>query len=789
MMSLILSVIIAVLLTVPGMYLIARTKLASSFIELVSNGFFFGFGLVVVVYLSFCRLLPSYCVDMVVVSASVVALVLLVRELRAQKLPLWLKPFDRTQAILVSVSMIFMIVFAFGELTRRLDDDIFIHLPVIKRVSMGDIPPHMPYFPQGYMRGHVARDVFVGTVARLLALRPEVSIIYVTLMVCPFYVLVFHSLAWRLARGRPISSRFCFIGLLFLVSCAVSDIELRAGSLTFVFNHLIFAYSHAVFIGWLVERVSSTIAKQGTLREALLGNKLTLIISMLAFASMYFVYMSNFLMFALLIGSLPLLTLIIGERNLKSFIRALCVVGVVAAGGFLLLGVSSSFVLERVLLSLNLTKSCEPTGFMQQTQLSFPKLPLFNITDPGGNDIPFFSVKFLAAQGLSFYVGLSGLIVGPLMKDIRLFATSWLGWLTIAWVLLVDMGDYRADTLRLMLLAHMAFGACTGLIIGMIIEHVFSTGASQQAGSARNSRLARGLVVLLCSALCLWMGWGNIRKLIENKNYRIGHSFQRLRAIDIKDPEKWLESMAIPPIDFEVFQTLASYIRSPKATVLLKDNQQPGYAPQFINLCSLTGAGVAGVCQNHICDTSMGRIIMGYDYRASLFWQHPSKELLRQLAPDWIVVDSGSVEPDLLKRVVELPGVTLARTFEDNVGRKRILFSYKKEPYSAPTTLAKSVTPQSYSVATAPLGVVVLPVVVDIEDASKPVDIAMVVTDKSDRVANVMDFPIVGMENTGARNFKMYFSMIQSGHWKVYFVDPASNRRLNERPVEVDVAK
>lgn len=792
-MSFILSVIFASLLTVPGMYLISRTRLATSIFETVSNGFFFGFGLIVLVYLTICRFLPVYAVDTVVIVLSVVALPLLIREIRTQRLPLWLPPGSTVQAVLVGLSMVFMIVLAFGELTRCVDDDIWTHLPVVKRISMGDLPPHAPFCPEVAMRGHVGRDTFVGTVARLLDLKPELAIIFVTLAVCPYYILAFHALAWRLARGRPIPSCFCFVGLSFLISCAVGDVGLRYGVLTYVMNHLVFAYSHAVFVGWLLERVMSSWSLEADFITQIRENKLNLMICMISLASMYFVYMSNFLMFVLFIAVLPVLVLFAYPvQRLRRFKYTLGVIGTVGIGSLLLLVLVSPFFLERVLITLKLVQPAEPTGFLQQAQFAFPKMPLFTLTDPSGNDVPFFSLKSLSAQGLSFYLGLAGLILGFMVRDFRLLATASMGLVTMAWMILVDMGDYRADILRLMLLAHMAFGASAGLVIGEAIERIpawsrKSNSTDDAPGGLKSPY--RAAIILLCSVLCLWMGWGNIVKLTANKGYRVDRSFQRLRAICLKDPEHWLDSMAIKSIDFEVFQILSGYIRSPKATVLLRLNQKPGYSPLFLNAESVTGAGVVGTCQSYSQKVDMGRILMDYDYRASLFWQRPSSELLKQLAPDWIALDPSSISDQVLKSVLSLPGVRFARKFEDNEGNKRILLSYKKErTYAAPATLVRSLTPDQSAIKTSPLGLAVLSANVDSENVSASQNIAMLVTDDTGKVVNVLDYPIVGTEVDGAHHMKIYFSMIQSGRWKVYFMDPATKRLLYETPIEVEVS-
>ena len=164
--------------------------------------------------------------------------------------------------LVVGFALLFMLVLAFGDLTSWIDDDVFIHMPIVKRISMGDIPPHMPYFPDSYLRGQSV-EIFLLELSRFLDLRPEIAIIYVTLAICPAYILMFHALAWRLSSGSRIATAFCFFGMLFLVSFSIGPYNIRAGSITYAFNNHAFAWSYPVFIGWLLQRSLAILGDRG----------------------------------------------------------------------------------------------------------------------------------------------------------------------------------------------------------------------------------------------------------------------------------------------------------------------------------------------------------------------------------------------------------------------------------------------------------------------------------------------------------------------------------------------
>src|SRR6202043_4211802 len=57
-----------------------------------------------------------------------------------------------------------------------------------------------------------------------------------------------------------------------------------------------------------------------------------------------------------------------------------------------------------------------------------------------------------------------------------------------------------------------------------------------------------------------------------------------------------------------------------------------------INAAAMSGVGIVGVTPEH-GPPNMTAAWYPYDYRASLFWQSPTVDLLDQMAPDWILLD------------------------------------------------------------------------------------------------------------------------------------------------------
>lgn len=794
-MSFVLSLFLAVFVTVTGTYLLSRAKIATTVAELLSIGFFFGFGLFSLFYLGLCRFLPANLADLLIILLGCISLVLLVRDLRRQRLQMW---FDcpRWHIAAIIAAGIFMLLIAFAALTGVIDDDFLLHFPSIKRIQMGDVPPHLYYFPDVLLRGHMARDLFVGFVAKGLNLTPELAIIYTTIAACPFYLLAFYALARRLAQREQLATGLCFIGLLFLVSFDLGGFAIRAGCITYQTNNNLFAYAHAIMFGWLIERAACAFVDSNLSAKALWNrNKPLIVVCVLAYASMYFVYLSNFLMFSLFLVTLPTLTLL-GKNAFRprAFMQSALLVFVTVTLAFTTHVVVSPLLVERLQVTLSLRKVREPMAVVQQARFQFPKPKLFTITDPGGIDRPIFRRKSLLAQGLSFFIGLCGLIVGIFIANKRLFAMSCFGWITMLFMLTTDMGEYRAETLRLMLLAHIAFGGCSGLMLGLAASWLQSRmeRSKSQLLSHQASKYAIGIGAAI---LALWMAVGNWQKCIDMNCFDLAGDWRRFRAIQSKDPEHWFPLLNVPKIDSQVFQLLSKYARGPKDRVLLKMNQDKEFrgdghpilelAP-MVNASSDAGVGIVGVCYQNKDEITMARKLYTNDYRSTLFWQRPTLELLDQLAPNYIVIDPSLTSADVLNTVTDFPGVSRLCTIEDSKGRKRVLLCVKRD-VEKPKATVKSIQLKT-NVVNAKQNEII-EVGVDVPSNELPKKIGMLVTSPAGTVVNLADIPIVGSVQNSDGTYKLSFAMIQEGTWKVSFIDPSDDHPLHVQPLMVHVSE
>jgi len=481
----------------------------------------------------------------------------------------------------------------------------------------------------------------------------------------------------------------------------------------------------------------------------------------------------------------------------------------------------SPLFLERVLISFSLMSPDAPIGILQQAHLTFPKPLPFSITAPSGDDMPFFTWHSLSKQGLSFYLGLAGLFVGLRIRNIGLAGASLLGWLTMLWLLLVDMGEYRAEPLRLFLLAHLGFGGSVGLMIGLGVQKALNCLArnpapSDSAGLLRfrelSDRMDRtmtrytgffadrsirsGVAIVLAGAilLCGWMARGSERKFLQAHPLSVG-SVKRLAALNEKKPESWHFQLRMSTIEFDAFKLLEGNIKLPSERLLLKISpdqrlKEPGSplaeVTPMINAAAITGAGIIGVSQEH-APPHMSVAIYPYDYTASLFWQNPTVELLRQLSPNWILVDPSQVLPAHLDQIKAMPGISPVWTLNEH-GEQRILLKYDAQPQvPAGSALGVRLTIEPSEVQTTPFALVEVAATPESGVPGATMKTALLVDDDQDQPANVMDSPIVDAVRIDDRHYRLTFSMIQPGRWRVYFVDPSDRTRLNRTPLLVDV--
>lgn len=796
-MNFLLTALLTYFLTIPGIYLVKRARLASSITETVSSGFFFGLGLSVIFLLTLSRFLPSVVALYFLVATCALSLFFLCREFSKERLTCLAPSLGRIDLIVVAGALAFMLISTFGDLSTTVDDDFFIHGPIVKRISMGDIPPHMPFFPDTYLRGHVGRNIFTGSIAGLLNLRPELAIIYVTLAVCPLYVLVFHALASRLAGGRRMQTCFCFLGLLFLVSGAIGTSEIRAGAITYIWNNNQIAFGHLAFFGWLACRAAASYAQSaaGGLAAFVKTHKLLLLICVLGYASMYFIYLSNFLMFSLFLVCMPFLSLLSGSTSgkISNLTRTSVLVGLTVACGLVLIAVSSTFFMERVLITLKLQNPSEPFGFMQQAHFTFPKHRLFTITDPDDNDVPFFRGSSLRLQGLSFYVGIVGLLAGFISKSPGIFAAALFGCIPMIWLLTVDMGEYRADTLRLLLTAHIGFGASAGLVLGLSVEQIFGLiDKCISGGALLQVRLLKASTLLLSVLLLAYMAKGNLDKFIAYKHHRIANNVRQFIAVHERNPETWLRRFCIRKIDNEAFEELQNLVHKPSERVLIKAVNDPKYRSYLglmVNAATISGAGVAGVCQFYN-SRGMGAPLLPSDYRSSLFWLYPTRDVLDQLAADWIVVDPRLLEPKTLKSVMSISGISLQRTLEDGDGNKRLILRYNREKENSSAAAGvKSISLAETVVNTSAQRLIRVPAEISLRRPDDEIDLQLLVLDERGRQANIMDMPLLPVEKDKSRpnTYQICFSMIQPGNWNVYIIDSKTKNRLHDIPLRVNV--
>ena len=308
--------------------------------------------------------------------------------------------------------------------------------------------------------------------------------------------------------------------------------------------------------------------------------------------------------------------------------------------------------------------------------------------------------------------------------------------------------------------------------------------------------------VLAAIGLCAWMARGNEAVFMGRRQWDIITSGKKMAAIATKNPESWFDRLDMQTVDYEAFQLLQNRITDSNNRLLLKLAPDQRFQENYkkiwdskmvllINASAITGAGLVGVAGEYSSSHTSGAYYP-YDYRASLFWQNPTADLLGQLSPHWILFDPALLPTPVFDRLMTLPGIILDRRLEDNAGQARILLHYHQNytRQSAEASRLLRLAIDSIKVETVPFDLVELPVTIETDagvGSSADIKIAMLVADEDGRTANTMDMPIVGITPLGGDRYKLGFSMIQPGQWNVYFFDPTNGSRLHRVPLKVEV--
>lgn len=250
-------------------------------------------------------------------------------------------------------------------------------------------------------------------------------------------------------------------------------------------------------------------------------------------------------------------------------------------------------------------------------------------------------------------------------------------------------------------------------------------------------------------------------------------------------------------VDFQVFEALARSIRHSDQRLLLRMAPDAEFKGKdypinsintIVNASAVSGAAIVGVCQEHSAPHMDVQVFL-YDFRSSLFWQQPTKALLDQILPNWIIVDPQLVSVSNLNKLISIPGVSLRLSAQDDKGRKRILLAYHpiaKTAVASPNL--STVIFKNGSVTTERFGLAKAEATINDSKSTENIQLGMVVYDQEGQPVNLTDMPLVSAKLIAGNRYLISFSMIQSGDWQVAFVDPVTLRELTPTRLPVKVS-
>jgi len=404
---------------------------------------------------------------------------------------LWLNPvrgrmerLTRLDAAVLTAMAVTVVITTLLWQMQQVDDDIWIHGPLMGAYLNNNFPPRNPYFPEFPYRGHYGRDLTIAAFSTLAGGR-FLEVQSVLTVLNHLVTLVLGYLVWRrfvrIGRAALLATLFGFL--------AVNNAT-RNGLLETFQNNNTFAYLLLFANMYLVLAV---LERRGVWR---------IIVSAVSLGTYALVYETHF--GALLIGIVGMAccyTVWQPRRRLPSMKATAAML----AGALVLSAVEGGAVTDalksRMLSSHSSVATTEDfRGVSQEVSIRFPK-PGLRITAPTGDEYGVFSLRFVREAGL--FVPLLPFTMGMMLWR-RSLLGSMIGITAVVSLLVpaaVDFGRFNPESVRFLMLG------------GTLAAMLFGAGAAwwlqreARLGPSRKN-IAIGLVVVilaLSSSKSLWL--------------------------------------------------------------------------------------------------------------------------------------------------------------------------------------------------------------------------------------------------------------------------------------------
>src|SRR5262245_10555809 len=559
----------------------------------------------------------TYVAIGVLAGATLSLLWLTVVHVRMERLP-------RVDAIVLTAMALTVIVTTVLWQMQQVDDDIWIHGPLMGAYLNNNFPPRNPYFPEFPYRGHYGRDLTITAFSTLAGGR-FLEVQSVLTVLNHLVTLVLGYLLWRrfvrIRRAALLAMLFGFL--------AVNNAT-RNGLLETFQNNNTFAYLLLFANMYLVLAV---------LRRGGAGR---VIVSALSLGTYALVYETHFGALVVgIVGAVGCYAIWRPRRRLQS----VTAVAAMLAGALALSAVEGGAVTDalksRILSSHGSVATTEDfRGVSQEVSIRIPK-PGLRITAPTGDEYSMLSLRFVREAGL--FVPLLPVTLGMMLWRRSVFGSmTGINAVTSFPVpAVVDFGRFNPESVRFLMLG------------GTLAAMLFGAGAAwclQLAMVLRPSRkmLWVGLVVVILALT----SWKSTRLVFRQLERAVGNPSEFYLT-----GKEWAcgsrRSQWCDRVDITASERLRKSAQ-PGDTLLSDSYLDPGN-PRFRDsvLGIFSGVYVVGhgirVYKDKVYSWQPYFIPAGF--RTIAFWHTLEPRFLEDIRPTYLFLNPGNLLPESYARL------------------------------------------------------------------------------------------------------------------------------------------
>lgn len=595
------------------------------------------------------RALP---VALAVLAAGALALLALPRRPRPAR------PWGRGEAIAAAATALLVLACVVVEQSRNLDDDYWMHAPVIRLFLAGQFPPVNPFLPDVALRGHYGRALTVALIARIAGTDALPTMTWVTALLQTASFLAWLTLGRRFLAGSGAAFLAAFLPF-FAVHQDWIELYRHTGlAQIYMNNNTLVSLDLALLVRVLLEALPSRRLAPRLLAGALLG------LCALVYETLY----------ACLSAALVLVVPLLARGRMR--VRGLLLRTAVPV---LALSVGLALVQGGVLTEVArpwVAPEPPPAGAMdarawegatQTVSVGFPKHPFLHVTDPGGRHVPLWDGELLRRAGpMVWCLPVLFVWAAARRRGLPLLLCGF-GLVSVLVPATVDFGRNNHESIRFLFYAGVAGAAAMAWAAGEALA-----AARARSGAHAELRSALGIALAALALALPSLAW-------------IRDDARHVAAGDVPgfmDPEAILHRLApasFGPADAAAARWIGARA-APGDRFLARVPIDDVKFYHLGTLAALSGCAYAGGAVDFTAqqDTS-APTLLPLGFRARAFWRRPARWAAQELGVRWLLADSVT-DRATLEALADVEGLQAVRRFDAGDGRSKVVYEVVAGP-------------------------------------------------------------------------------------------------------------